>query len=328
METYTAPVNVWNKDSIRPGPVGSVGDCLIGVRFKQSAPELAERWDGAFSGKNEVYFGSNVSDGYHAGFTSGGGVAKTLVKRMPYRQGFKTPVGWIKEDIVPTDRSRTALMGSVGQYSWDAQVGRLDRAKTTGDFFTPLPGGYLLGAGQVPRGSQVPRILAESSGEGIALPPTEVNITDPDFGERGSINNPQGNQPQEPGFRKVYLFPDVHWVPQGSNNLNIEAPNTYPYYIRGYLGGSYYPNDDPTIKQEVKARGGNGGGTVGAKFGNGGVLNRPASAGEAPFKYVKDVPRENTPVGGPIQKPGGYRDPKEIKQPPAGKNYFRTARVR
>lgn len=312
MEVYTAPVNVWNKDAIRPGPVGSVGDVLLGVRLKQSAPELAGRWDASYSGKNEVYSGSNIADGYHAGFTSGGGVAKTLTKRMPYRQGFKTPVGWIKEDVRPVDRTRTALMGSLGQYSWDAQVGRIERASSTGEFFKPLPGGYAAGEGQVPRGSQIPRIVAESTGEGNALPPTEVKVTDPDFGERGSIPNPAGNQPQGPGWRKEYLYPKVHWVPEHGERDTVSEK--YPYYVWAWLE-MWYPDDDPTKEQEVYARA-DPNTILKMRFSSKGVLGRPTEwdgkpVPEAPFRWVRDAPMPNTPAGGPIAKPGGWRD----KQP-------------
>lgn len=326
MEVYAAPVNVWNKDAIRPGPVGTVGDVLLGVRLKQSAPELAQRWDAAYSGKNEVYSGSNVSDGYSAGFTTGGGVARTIIKRMPYRQGFKTPVGWIKEDIKPVDRNRTALMGSLGQYSWDSQVNGIKRAGSTGEFFKPLPEGYERGVGQQPRGSQIPRIVAESTGEGNALPPTEVKITDPDFGERGSIPNPAGNQPQAPGWRKVYLYPTAHWVPAVEDRRNNTPPETYRYYVWSYAQ-EWWPEDDPEKEQKVWDRLLKK--YVEIRLSSKGVLGRPEMwdgkpVGEAPFKYISvDLP--NTPVGGPIAKPGGWRD-KPTKF--VGASYDKRIRIR
>lgn len=176
MEILRAPLNVWNKDSIRPGPVGSVGDVLLGVRFKQSQPDSDMRWDPQFSNGQEVYNGANISDGTHAGFTTGGGVAKTLRQPFGYRPGFKTAIGWERQDIVPVDRSRTSMMSSAGQYSWDSKVGRVNNAASTGKFFTPLPGGYGLEKGQIPRGGNDPIIIASSNDIGIPLRNDPLNI--------------------------------------------------------------------------------------------------------------------------------------------------------
>ena len=130
------PLNLWNKSSIRPGPVGSVGETNIQVRLKQSAPDLAPRYDDIFSKSNEKYFGSNVTDGQYANFTSGGGGAITLQKRMGHRQGFKTALGWIHEDLRPTDRARMTIMNGVDTV-FNEQKATLQRAKTTGDMFLP-----------------------------------------------------------------------------------------------------------------------------------------------------------------------------------------------
>ena len=323
MEVYAAPVNVWNKDAIRPGPVGTVGDVLLGVRLKQSAPELPQRWDPSFSGKNEVFSGSNVSDGYSPGFTTGGGVARTITRRMPYRQGFKTPVGWVMEDIVPTERSRTALMGSVGQYSWESKVGEIKRAKTTGEFFKPLPLGYGLADGVTPRGSNIPRIVAESTGEGNALPPTEIKITDPVFGENGSIPNPAAN------IVRVWDFPDLlqhTWIPEWvAKDGSTPIDTHYKFYVSG-IGGfyKYFPKNDPTIEQEVYDRFHPKPEREYRKFSPYGLVDRPdvylTPDGK---KYVVGDPPSHyeysdTGKGEPISKPGGWRGPlpPPFPQPP------------
>jgi hypothetical protein len=175
MEILRAPLNVWDKYSLRPGAVGSVGDCLIGVRLKQSAPDLNPRYEVVFSGKNEVYYGSNVSDGRHAGFTSGGGVAKTMRKPLGYRQGFKTAVGWVHQDIAPVDRTRQPFQSSLGQFGWKTTMSNIYKAKTTGDMFLPLPGGYAPKEGLVTRGSVVPRIVEQATADNITIP----SITNP-----------------------------------------------------------------------------------------------------------------------------------------------------
>jgi hypothetical protein len=66
------PMNRWNYDRIQPGAVGSVGDVNMQVRLKHSYPNLPLRFDKQFSGKNEVYLGSNVTDGNHINYDSGG----------------------------------------------------------------------------------------------------------------------------------------------------------------------------------------------------------------------------------------------------------------
>lgn len=178
-------LNRWDKDSIRPGPVGSVGDVNLQVKLKKSANYLPDRYQKAFSGKNEVWSGSNVSDGQWTGFTSGGRGALTISKPLRYRSGFKTPVGYMFENVVAEDRSEMAKMVPLGQYSWEQEKARIYKAKATGEQFLPLPMGYEKAL--LPRGSQFPTIVAESTGTGIALPAAEVNITDSQFGKQGSI---------------------------------------------------------------------------------------------------------------------------------------------
>jgi hypothetical protein len=319
METIRAPVNIWNKDSIRPGPVGSVGDALVGVRLRQSAPDMEMRWDKNFSLKNTVYSGSNVSDGYSAGFTTGGGVARTLSTRWPKRQGFKSAVGWIKEDVVPMDRSRTALMGSLGQYSWDAQVGQIARASSTGEMFKPLPEGYTIGQGVQPRGSQIPRIVAESTGDGIALPPTEQKIVDSVFGDNGSIKVPGGNacSPEEmqkvwvPAMdtdkRKVKLPALSDWRDGDYPYRDADSFHAYPHVGDNVSALEFYIFIDKFHIHEKRSR------VVKINTSPCGAQWRPA---DEPF------PRSETEIA----KPGGWRDSKATKF--MGSSYSQTTRIR
>lgn len=219
MEFTRRPINQWDKSSIRPGPVGSVGDALLQVKLKHSSIDLPERYDPAFSKGNEKYLGTNLSDGQWAGYASGGGVARTLVSQLPYRQGFKTQLGWIHEDLRPTARTTEPQMGGAGQYKWKTQVARTYKAKMTGDMFLPLPGGYAVNlASGITRGSSIPRIVAESSGEGapknvadLALPPAAVPITDVTFGKTGRIPGQEGApaEPQAPGRPPVCGRPNT-----------------------------------------------------------------------------------------------------------------------
>lgn len=178
MEVLRAPLNVWNKDSIRPGAVGSVGETNMNVRFAQSSIDLPARYSTIFNATQEKYLGANVSDGVHAGFTSGGGVAKTIRKAFGYRPGFKTAVGWRHQDIQPVDRSRTSIMGDGGQYSWQSKVAQIHNARKTGNLFTPLPGGYGQKKGEIDRGGNAPRVVKYSAPNKISAP-TITPFVDP-----------------------------------------------------------------------------------------------------------------------------------------------------
>jgi hypothetical protein len=182
-------VNRWDKDSIRPGPVGSVGDVNVQVMLRKSSIDMPERFDPKFSGKNAPWSGSNVSDGVWYGWTSGGREATVISKAMPNIQtGGKTAIGWKTQNIVAADRSRETKMTPLGRYGWDTTVGSVLKSKHTGTLFLPLPGGYEKST--LPRGSQFPRIIAESTGQGDVLPAADVNLTDPVFGDIGTIEDP------------------------------------------------------------------------------------------------------------------------------------------
>jgi hypothetical protein len=70
------PKNRWDYDSIRPGVVGSVGDCLLTERLKSTFPGDF-LWERSTFGQNESRHGSNVQDGYSYSYNSGGGPNRT-----------------------------------------------------------------------------------------------------------------------------------------------------------------------------------------------------------------------------------------------------------
>lgn len=156
-------LNVWNKNSIRPGSQGSVGDVLPQQRLKQSAPDLAPRYEEWSSKQNEVYFGSNVQNGTKESFTTAGLGARAVGRKIWRNRGFTNDVGWVHQDIVPTDRSRETKLASNPQFGWKSQVSRTYKAKVSGDKFLPLPGGYGP-TGGVPRGSQFPLVVQKTDG--------------------------------------------------------------------------------------------------------------------------------------------------------------------
>jgi len=157
LEPIKYPLNFWNKDYISPGAVGSVGDTMPRVRLRQSAVDMPARY--AMSGRETEKYGSNVQDGYKTSFTTGGLGAKSIERPFGYRQGFKTDVGWIHQDIVAADRSRIPRLASQPQFSWKSQVAGIERSKDTYRF-DPLPGGY--GPSGLVRGGSAPRVTART----------------------------------------------------------------------------------------------------------------------------------------------------------------------
>jgi hypothetical protein len=242
LNARTRPLNRWDKDSIRPGPVGSVGDVNLQVKLKKSAPYLPNRYLKAFSGKNEVWSGSNISDGQWTGFTSGGRGALTISKTLGYRSGFKTPVGWVFENVVAADRSEMAKMVPLGQYGWEQEKAKIYKAKTTGEQFLPLPMGYTKAA--LPRGSQFPIIAAESSGTGTALPAAEVEITNPEFGKTGSVDIPASGCPPEE-TKKI-------WAPARDDPIRNDAEKMAEIFTH-YPWRSRYARDLPPAPGDTSA---------------------------------------------------------------------------
>lgn len=150
---------------ISPGAVGSVGDVVVTPRLKQSAPELSERYDAAFAGQNSVFLGSNVQDGQHVGYDSGGGPARLIDSNWSGNRSFKTRRGWYMQDIRAPDKLVEPFVSQLGDYSWRNKVATTYEALRTGENFLPLPGPYRLGPGEVPRGGMVPRVTDVNYGD-------------------------------------------------------------------------------------------------------------------------------------------------------------------
>jgi len=298
MDILTKPINIWDKNSIRPGPVGSVGDVNTSVRFKQSAPDLAPRYSKQFSGKVGENSGSNVADGMWHGYTSGGRVARTITAPLGYRQGFRTGVGWLIEDLRAPDTTRVPQMGTIGNFGWQSQIASVKRAKVTGDLFLPLPGGYSIGLTDgIPRGSQIPSIVAESEGTGIALPAAAVKVTDPRFGENGSIDNPQMNE--VPAYT---INNSVYWTPPAGDPRREQNPakNDHVEFVK-FISYSNWSGltadwlDDSTEQQLIYDK------SSGRKFM--GIANHTGGIQRPPGE---PVPAEVVPVGGQVAKPNPY----------------------
>ena len=149
----TPSLNRWNKGSIRPGPVGSVGDALTAVRIKQSDPDLPWKFSKAFSGTNAPNRGSNVQDGSYASYSDGGYGAEVETRK---RQK-KTHVGTFMQQMSGNDRTFQSIMAPQPQVGFQTQAEAI--LNRQGDKFQSLPGGYGPNPGQLLRGGQVPRVV-------------------------------------------------------------------------------------------------------------------------------------------------------------------------
>ena len=165
----TRPLNRWDHDSMRPGPVGSTGDALMQTRLKTSMHGMPMRWYEPTAHERECRLGSNVSDGQERSYTSGGACAAVHDSNWGYRQTFKTQRGWVHEDIRAPDRATQEMMGGLPQYSWHNTLATVHHARVSGDNFLPLPGGYGLAPGEDPRGGSAPRVTDRTGPSAVPL---------------------------------------------------------------------------------------------------------------------------------------------------------------
>lgn len=136
-ETTTKAVNLWNNKYISPGPVASIGDVLQNVRLKQSAPELAMRWE--FNDKQLQNRGNNVQDGLYESFSNDGLNAIAVIRDV-YSDGYETKaVGDRMQNIVPSGLSMAPRILGRPQDSWKHQTAVLRRPPVMP---LALPGGY------------------------------------------------------------------------------------------------------------------------------------------------------------------------------------------
>ena len=170
------PLHAFDNDAIRPGPVGSIGDVLGTVRLKHSMPDLPIR-----KIKLSPTDGSNVEDGQYKSYTSKGGPARVYDSNWQSGRQFKTSHGWIIDDLRAEDRLHEPLLGSGPQYSWRNQVATVYNARTTGDQFLPLPGGYRPSPGEIERGAIVPEIVAVEDSYNPVKPeiPSRPDMSEP-----------------------------------------------------------------------------------------------------------------------------------------------------
>jgi hypothetical protein len=197
------PMNPWDKASIRPGPVGSVGDVLTSVRIKQSMPDMPFAYDKTFGPSSDVLRGSNVQDGRWESFTDGG--YGPVVKKQRWSNnytGFKTATGWIAQNIVPEQRTTDPKVGSQGRQGFETQAASI--LNRQGDMFGELPGGYRAPDGVLPRGGMLPRIVGSN----------QIQQTKMDWAK------PVDARQAVPSAKEVSQSLVTNEIPTSANNLN------------------------------------------------------------------------------------------------------------
>ena len=143
---------------MQPGVVGSVGDTNLMIRLKHSAPDLPLRWSANTAFSRLPNYGSNVQNGSIPSYFSSSGTARLLDTKwnglfylIPGNRHMKTATGWKFQDLRANDLYREPIVTSQGDYTWHNQVGDVYRARHAGERFLPLPNGYGLQTGQIPR---------------------------------------------------------------------------------------------------------------------------------------------------------------------------------
>lgn len=157
------PLDRWAYDRIQPGGVGSVGDVNMQVKLKSSLPGDL-RWDPQWQGKREVRLGANVADGMYTSYSNGGGPARTRTNFLGGNRDTRTSHGWKFENLKPEDRADEPVMGELPQLSWRMNVANVKDRLRTGNLFANRPGGLVNAPTGVPRGGNVPQIIATEAG--------------------------------------------------------------------------------------------------------------------------------------------------------------------
>lgn len=158
------PLNRWADSRIQPGSVGSVGDVNLTPRFKQSAPDLPMRFDPYFRGKKESRLGSNVQNGTQKSYDSRGMGPVTVDSNWGGRRNFKISHGWVYQDMREPDKRVEPILGSTPNYSYQNRLATVYEAKTRGEKFLPLPGGYIPSPGEITRGGAFPHVRGLEQG--------------------------------------------------------------------------------------------------------------------------------------------------------------------
>ncbi len=215
---HHTPRNVWSV-----GQVGTVGETNYQVRLAQSCPELEPRYSKIFNGKAISKISKPVG---------------TLPTKIDKKGPNTSCVGWFKQDLIPVDVSQIATMGSVGRYRWNNQRAQVLKAKVTGDYFLPTPGGYgSQMANGVLRGNAYPQPIFVAAGSTAYGTQTATTQTDSGteknkiglFGNVTTETAPVGGVTSAPGGAFMATTTPSKLNPSVGmySDKIIESPSTY-----------------------------------------------------------------------------------------------------
>lgn len=208
-------------------PVGTVAETSYDVRLKQSCPELEPRYSKTFNMKSISKRTSPV-----------GTLARVVTKKTKPT----SCVGWYKQDLIPVDISQIETMGPMYRYSWNNQTAQLQKAKVTGDYFLPVPGGYDKSqANGILRGNAYPQpINLSSTVPSVVTNATQTSTTPPDSTTKNTTGLFSPTPPSQ--------LPPVGAAPSGPGD--------------GFLNAARNGNDNALINPMVQAGSVNAGNTT------------------------------------------------------------------
>jgi hypothetical protein len=185
-------VNQWNKNYISPGVVGSVGDAVQNIRLKQSAPDLAPRWE--YKRAQLEQKGSGIGDGSVPNNYTGASSSNTFMTdyyNSPYEEYV---VGESIQDLRPNDLAATTRELGAPQFGWKSTQAVTAKARVMGDKFLPLPNGYPrsgVSRGPEPRST----FLVDVGNPNASFTAPQVSSVQPQLNPNNPMLPPGGGQP-------------------------------------------------------------------------------------------------------------------------------------
>jgi len=157
------PLNQWNNKYISPGPSGPIGCPQVNSRLDQSQPFSPMR----FQLPEIVTYGSNLQDGQHRSFISGGLGPETIDMTWNNPTPRKTLYGTEWTSIQLPDVSIEPELNSTFHYNYANLKANTFNSLSSGKSAGPLPNGFSLPSGQIPRGGNYPSVIAQTTAQDI-----------------------------------------------------------------------------------------------------------------------------------------------------------------
>lgn len=240
------PLNKWDKASIRPGPVGSVGDALTSVRIKQSMPDMPFAYDQTFNPSSDVLRGSNVQDGRWQSFTDKGYGAQVKRRKLE-NEPIKQAIGWRQQDIIRTDRTTDPILQDQPSHGFKSQIASI--LYRQGDMFQDLPKGYQPEQGVLLRGNMYPRNVGSAMGA-TPLPAKTEQLLSSIVQGSGMLIPPSLDSVVQSSRVATLLQPATPITPvqppsRNRFGLRVDPQNLTPYNPSAYAIDNSIPSYNP-----------------------------------------------------------------------------------